>query len=200
VFYNHPSFIDASADRLRAALEQLPPTSRDDARVAFTAHSIPSSMARNCDYELQLAETCRIVAESVCVGPERWQLVYQSRSGRPQDPWLGPDICDHLRSLHAEAVGDVVVMPIGFLSDHLEVLFDLDEEARGVAEHLGMHMIRAATVGTHPKFVSMLRELIEERLGLRQERRAVGRFGPSHDVCPSDCCLPPARPSPAAGK
>ena len=200
VFFNHPDFIAASADRVRAALDHIAPPKRDDVRIAFTAHSIPVSMARSCDYAAQLNETCRLVAGAVGVGPERWQLVYQSRSGRPQDPWLDPDICDHLRSLHAEAVSDVVVMPIGFLSDHLEVLYDLDEEARGVAEHLGMRLVRARTVGTNPRFVAMLRELIEERLGLRQERSAVGRCGPSHDVCPADCCPPPARPARAAVK
>jgi ferrochelatase len=128
------------------------------------------------------------------IPPERWDLVYQSRSGRPQDPWLEPDICDHLRNLAERGVRNVVVAPIGFLSDHIEVLFDLDEEARNVCHELGISMQRAPSVGTHPKFVGMLVELIEERLGLVTTRRAVGQFEASHDVCPVDCCPAPQRP------
>jgi ferrochelatase len=198
VFYNHPGFVGAIVDCVRAAIDKVPESSRDRLRIAFTAHSVPVSMAQGSDYAAQLAETSRLVADEVSVGPERWSLVYQSRSGRPEDPWLGPDICDHLHSLHAEGVRDVVVVPVGFLSDHVEVLYDLDEEAQGVAESLGLNMVRAATVGTHPRFVSMLRGLIEERLGLRSERAAIGRYGPSHDVCPADCCPAPARPARSA--
>ena len=115
-------------------------------------------MAGNCRYEEQLQETCRLVAEAVDVAPDRWRLVYQSRSGRPTDPWLGPDIGDHLDALHAGGVRDVVVQPVGFLSDHLEVLYDLDEEAAQRAGKLGLNMVRAGTVGTHPRFVAMLRD------------------------------------------
>ena len=194
VFYNHPEFIVANADRVRAALETIPEDRRDGAELAFTAHSIPLSMARNCNYEAQLQETCRLVAEELGVGPDRYHLVYQSRSGRPEDPWLDPDIGDHLKDLHRRGVRDVVVAPIGFLSDHMEVLFDLEEEARQIADGLGLNMVRAGTVGTHPRFVGMLRELIQERMGLTAERRAIGRFAPNHDVCPIDCCMPPARP------
>ncbi len=194
VFYNHPDFIAANADRVREALESFPEDRRRSIHLAFTAHSIPESMARACDYERQLTETCRLVAEALGVGSERWRLVYQSRSGRPQDPWLEPDILDHLDALKAQGVGDVVIHPVGFLSDHLEVLYDLDEEARLKAEALGMTMVRSATVGVHPKFVAMLRELIEERLGRIDTRRAIGQYGPSHDVCPVDCCPAPARP------
>src|SRR5260370_636166 len=150
-------------------------------------------MAENCDYEWQLTETSRLVAEAVEV--ERWRLVYQSRSGRPTDPWLGPDIVDHLADLKAQAVAAVVIHPVGFLSDHIEVLYDLDEEARHACDRLGLPMVRSATVGTHPRFVAMLRALIQERLADSAERPAVGRFGPSHDVCPEGCCLPPGRPS-----
>jgi len=195
VFYNHPDFIAANADRVREALARLP----DGAHLAFTAHSIPSSMAAGCRYEEQLTETCRLVAEAVNVSPDRWKLVYQSRSGRPQDPWLEPDILDHLQDLHSRGVGAVVVHPVGFLSDHMEVLFDLDEEARQKCDALGMAMARSATVGTHPRFVAMLRELIQERIHGTPGRRAVGIFPASHDVCPVDCCLPPAaRPAPAS--
>lgn len=195
VWYNHPDFVAASADRLREALDRLPAEERGAAHVAFTAHSIPRSMADTSDYEKQLAETCRLVAESVGVSPERWRLVYQSRSGRPEDPWLEPDVNDHLAALSEAGVKSVVVAPVGFLSDHMEVLYDLDDEARRTAERLGMTMARAATVGTHPRFVAMLRELIEERLEERPERRSVGQFGPNHDFCPAGCCPRPGRPA-----
>ena len=189
VFYNHPDFIAANVERIRSAFEQLPEESRFAARVAFTAHSIPLSMANNCNYAAQLNETCRLIASELDLPPERWSLVYQSRSGRPGDPWLEPDIVDHIRSLHEQGTKSLVIAPVGFLSDHMEVLFDLDEEAQAVCTELGITMSRAATVGTHPRFVNMVRELIQERLGLVSERRAIGVFGPSHDVCPQDCCL-----------
>jgi protoporphyrin/coproporphyrin ferrochelatase len=194
VFYNHPEFVAANADHVRQALAQLPAENRDAAHLLFTAHSIPRSMADACDYERQLTEASRLVAEACSVPAERWHLVYQSRSGRPQDPWLEPDVCDHLETLAERGVHDVVVLPIGFLSDHIEVLFDLDEEAAARAAELGTRMIRAKSVGTHPRFVAMLVELIRERLeGHAVERRAVGRFGPNHDVCPLDCCPAPVR-------
>jgi ferrochelatase len=188
VWYNHPDFVAANADRLREALEELPEGKRNAAQVAFTAHSIPAAMAETSDYEKQLTETCRLVAEAVGVPTDRWRLVCQSRSGRPEDPWLEPDVNDHLEELARSGVESVVVMPVGFLSDHIEVLYDLDDEARATAERLGLSMVRAATVGTHPRFVSMLRELIVERMTAGCERRAIGRFGPNHDVCPAGCC------------
>jgi ferrochelatase len=194
VFYNHPGFIGANADRVRAALESLPADVRLGARLAFTAHSIPSSMAAGCGYERQLTETCRLVAEAVGVGPDRWELVYQSRSGRPADPWLGPDILEHLDALGRIGSRAVVVHPVGFLSDHVEVLYDLDEEARLRCEQIGLTMVRSSTVGTHPRFVAMLRELIVERMTASPGRAAVGLYGPYHDVCPVDCCPAPARP------
>ena len=126
-------------------------------------------------------------------------LVYQSRSGPPHVPWLEPDILDHLRAVAARDITDVVIAPIGFVSDHLEVLFDLDVEAAETAAELGLTLVRAASAGTHPAFVAMIRELIEERLGVTSERRVVGRFAASHDTCPTDCCLPgTGRPSPWA--
>ena len=196
VFYNHPDFIAAGAERVRDALERIPADRRDRARIAYTAHSIPVSMAAQCSYEAQLAETCRLISESLQIAPERRQLVYQSRSGRPADPWLEPDIGDHLKALKKQGARDVVIMPVGFLSDHMEVLFDLDEEARQIGESLGLNVARAATVGTHPLFVGMLRELIQERLSPGTAKRAVGQFGPSHDVCPVNCCPAPVRPGP----
>jgi protoporphyrin/coproporphyrin ferrochelatase len=197
-FFNHPGFVRPNVENLRAALGQLPGERRARARVAFTAHSVPSAMAAGCDYERQLLETCRLVAEGA--GAEHWRLVFQSRSGPPTQPWLEPDICDHLRALKGEGVDDVIVAPVGFISDHMEVLYDLDTEARQVSEEIGIDMIRAATVGTHPEFVRMIRELIIERLDPSAARRALGTFEPSHDVCPADCCLsgmprPGARPA-----
>jgi ferrochelatase len=151
-------------------------------------------MARGCRYEVQLAETARLVAEAV--GATDHALVYQSRSGPPQVPWLEPDVCDHLEALAGRGIEDVVLAPLGFVSDHIEVLYDLDIEARAVAERLGLGLVRAPTVGTHPDFVAAIRELVEERVH-EAPRRAVGRFGPSHDVCAPGCCLPgTGRPSP----
>jgi protoporphyrin/coproporphyrin ferrochelatase len=185
-FYNHPGFVGPNAENLRAALAEVPAARRDAAHVAFTAHSIPSSMAAGCDYGVQLQETCRLVAERA--GARNWRLVFQSRSGSPHVPWLEPDICDHLRGLKAQGATDAVVQPVGFISDHMEVLYDLDTEAKQVAAEIGLNMIRAATVGTHPAFVAMIRELIAERTG-GAAKLALGARGASHDVCPADCCL-----------
>lgn len=186
VFYNHPAFIQANVDRLLAALETLPKERRESARIAFSAHSIPDAMAANCDYVEQLEETARLVAEGA--RHDRWQLVFQSRSGPPHIPWVGPDILEHLDALSQINVKDVIVAPIGFISDHMEVVWDLDHEARDHANDLGLTLTRAETVGTHPAFVGMIRELIEERLGRVTTRQAVGKRGPNHDVCPPDCC------------
>ncbi|MFN2431677.1 MAG: ferrochelatase [Gemmatimonadota bacterium] len=187
-YYNHPGFVEPNVESLRAALERVPETRRTGARVAFTAHSIPTAMARRCAYELQLQETARLVAGGA--GIERWRLVYQSRSGPRSQPWLEPDVLDHCRALRAEGAEDLVVAPIGFVSDHMEVLYDLDTEARAVCEEVGLNLVRAATVGTHPAFVAMIRDLIVERLTPGVERPALGSRGPSHDVCPEGCCLP----------
>ncbi len=194
VFYNHPDFIAANADRMRAALQQIPAEARSRVQVAYTAHSIPESMASGCNYQQQLQETCRLVSEAVGVDFSRWQLVYQSRSGRPQDPWLGPDIVEHVGQLHKDGVRELIIMPIGFLSDHIEVLFDLDDEAAKAAAGCGILMVRAETVGTHPLFVQMIRKLILERLSPDFPKEAIGQYGPNWDVCPIDCCPAPARP------
>ena len=178
-FYNHPLFIEANVDRIRSV-------SSAPARLVFTAHSIPESMALHCDYTLQLEEAGRLIATEL--GVENWTVVYQSRSGSPMQPWLGPDICDHLRALNATGVTDVVVAPIGFVSDHIEVVYDLDVEAQQVARELGMNVVRAATAGTHPSFVKMIRELILERVD-DAPARYLGSRGANHTVCPADCCL-----------
>ncbi|HEY3039608.1 MAG TPA: ferrochelatase, partial [Pyrinomonadaceae bacterium] len=119
-----------------------------------------------------------------------WQLVFQSRSGSPAQPWLGPDICDHLRALHADGTRDVIVSPIGFVSDHMEILYDLDTEAKALSQDLGLNMIRAATAGTHPSFIEMIHELIMERLNPETPRRYLGADGPRSDFCHPGCCLP----------
>jgi len=137
------------------------------------------------------------VAESV--GATDTALVYQSRSGPPHVPWLEPDVLDHLRELKERGVEDVIVVPIGFLSDHLEVLYDLDVEAAELAAELRLHLVRAATASTHPAFVAMIRELVQERLDPGIEKRSLGGLAPGHDICPQDCCLPgTGRPSPWA--
>jgi protoporphyrin/coproporphyrin ferrochelatase len=186
-FYNHPGFVEPIIEHVRAALSRIPEDARRDAQIAFTAHSIPLAMATSCDYQAQLLETCRLVAEGV--PHDRWRLVFQSRSGPPQQPWLEPDICDYLVELKETGTRDVVVAPVGFVSDHMEVLYDLDTEARALSEKLGLNMIRAATVGTHPAFIRMIRELILERMTQNPVRRFLGTRGASHDVCPVDCCL-----------
>lgn len=193
-FFNHPDFIAANIDRMQAALQQIPVESRHAVQVAFTAHSIPTSMAGSCDYVKQLTETCGLVAQGLQIPQERWQLVYQSRSGRPEDPWLAPDICAHVQDLADRGTRELIVMPIGFLSDHIEVLYDLDDEAAKTAKARGIHMIRAATVGTHPRFVTMVCKLIQERLSSEFPKEAIGQYGPNWDVCPIDCCPAPVRP------
>ena len=122
---------------------------------------------------------------------ESWDLVFQSRSGPPSQPWLEPDILDYLRELSQTGVRNVLIAPLGFISDHLEVLYDLDTEARELATELGMKLVRAATAGTHPLFISMIRQLIEERMRPGEPKLSVGNFGPNHDVCPPGCCPPP---------
>src|SRR5262245_34406043 len=184
---NHHGFIEPMIERTAAALVEVPHQRRPDAQLLFTAHSIPLAMAQNCVYELQFREASRLVAEAL--GHRHWRTVYQSRSGPPQQPWLVPDIGEALTEVAADGPRDVVVVPIGFISDHIEVLYDLDEEARNKAAAFGLNYVRAGTVGTHPRFVRMIRQLVEERLSGGTQRPALGTLGPSHDVCPDDCCL-----------
>jgi ferrochelatase len=166
-FSSHPRFLAAMIDRVAAALAELP-----GARLIFTAHSVPVSMAQSSPYVAELEAACADVARGV--GRAEWDLVYQSRSGPPGQPWLEPDICDHLRKLRC----DVAIAPIGFLSDHMEVLYDLDTEARAVCDELGVKMIRAGTVEVHPEMVKMIVELADQ----------------DHAACRADCCPPPGRP------
>ena len=146
-------------------------------------------MAENCRYAEQLLEASRLV--STALGRSGDPLAYQSRSGPPSQPWLGPDILEHLRSIGNDGrVRDVVIVPIGFVSDHMEVLYDLDTEARQLCDEAGLNMVRAAAVGTNAGFARMVRELIVERINENSERPSVGKLGPWPDVCPAGCCLP----------
>jgi ferrochelatase len=195
LFWNHPGFIEPMAERVEAALAALPAPARADAHVAFTAHSVPLAMAQTSAYERQLGAACGLVAERLS-SPHAWRLVYQSRSGPPGVPWLGPDILEHVAAIKAAGVADVVVAPIGFVSDHLEVRWDLDVEAAARARELGLGFMRAQTVGVHPRFVGMIRELILERTA-DAPRRALGAEGPAPDDCAPGCCpAPSARPAP----
>jgi protoporphyrin/coproporphyrin ferrochelatase len=177
-FYNHPGFIATMADRVRAAFAELPVERRISAKMIFTAHSIPVAMAAVSPYLSQLEEACRLTAAAV--GQSDWTLAFQSRSGSPSQPWLEPDIGDALRRAASERVPDVVVVPIGFVSDHMEVLYDLDTEASALAASLGINMVRAGTAGSHPRFVTMIRELIMETMD----------GGRPFNSCHTGCCRP----------
>ncbi|GAA3128364.1 ferrochelatase [Planomonospora alba] len=183
-YYDRPGFVSAMVDHTRQALERLPAEHRDRARLVFTAHSVPLSMAATSGpdggaYEAQLREAARLVVAGLG-GDRAWDLVWQSRSGPPHVPWLEPDVCDHLRGIDAPAV---VLVPIGFVSDHMEVVYDLDVEAAGLAREMGLPLTRAATVGTHPDFVAVVGEMLAE---------------PEPPACPANCCPAPPRRRPHA--
>lgn len=192
-YFNHPGFVDANADAVRAALRSAPASRRASTRLVFTAHSIPVAMARKSGpdgnlYERQLREAAGLVAAAAA--PDlQWDLAWQSRSGSPQVPWLEPDVNDLLRDLAGAGTTDVVVSPIGFVSDHLEVVWDLDTEAAATAADQGLGFTRAATAGRDGRFVTMVRELVTERTTAGCPRRALGALGPAHDRCPAGCCL-----------
>ena len=172
LFHDHPGFIGPTADHIRRALGAFP----SPPHVAFTAHSVPLSMTVNSPYVPQLEQACAQVAQNL--GLTDWALVYQSRSGPPGQPWLEPDVLDHIRKLHSEGRREIVLAPIGFISDHMEVLYDLDTEAADLCKSLGMHMERAKTVGTHPDFVRMILDL-----------------GGYARACAVNCCPRPQRPA-----
>jgi len=191
------------------SLADLPEDVRDGAHIAFTTHSIPTAAADTSGpveahgdggaYVEEHLDVAQLIADAVRerTGVDHpWRLVYQSRSGAPHIPWLEPDICDHLEERHAAGVPAVVMAPIGFVSDHMEVLYDLDTEARAKAEELGLPVRRSATVGADPRFAAAVRELVLERAARERGQAvtpcALGTLGASHDVCPVGCC--PARP------
>jgi protoporphyrin/coproporphyrin ferrochelatase len=200
LFYNHPGFIEATADRVAAALAEVPAERQSTTRLLFTAHSIPMVMAQHSPYEQQLREACRLVMEPVQQqgeggrgkgegGDDQWDLVFQSRSGPPSQPWLEPDIRNYLRHVRASTqITDVVVAPIGFLAESMEVVYDLDVEVGQLCDELGINMIRADVVANHPRFVRMIRELVLERLDPSTPRLALGTDGPWPDQCPANCC------------
>jgi ferrochelatase len=213
-YFNHPGFLRPMTESVLASLRDLPEDARAEAHLAFTTHSIPEAAADTSGpaddhgeggaYVAQHLDAARLIVEAVReeTGVEHpWRLVYQSRSGAPHIPWLEPDICDHLEKLHGEGVAAVVMAPIGFVSDHMEVLYDLDTEATAKAAELGLPVRRSATVGADPRFAAAVRDLVVERAaterGRSVERCALGSLGAGHDLCPSGCC--PARtPKPAA--
>ena len=205
-FFDHPAFVAANADAVRAARDTLPAAVRDRARVVFTAHSVPTAADAAAGtpsegghrYSRQVADAARLVAAEL--GLAEHDVVWQSRSGPPQVPWLGPDIVDHLDTLAAAGVPAVVVAPVGFVSDHVEVIWDLDTEARERAEELGIAFARAATAGPDPRFADMVVELVAEHTAAAAPR------GLSADVpsagctvnglpCAVDCCAPTRRPA-----
>jgi len=204
-YYDHPGFVSPMVASTRDALAELPA----GAHVAFVTHSIPDSMdaASGVDghaYSSQHRDLAETIASMLAQdGLEvAWSLVYCSRSGSPHQPWLGPDVGDHLRELAAEGVPGVAVVPIGFVSDHMEVVYDLDTEARDVAAEVGLPFVRAATVGTHPEFVAGLVDLLLERAaqarGEQPDRPVLGALPPVHSVCPVGCCPNPRADRPAA--
>jgi ferrochelatase len=246
LFYNHPGFIEPTAERVAAAWDEIPPERREDALLLFTAHSIPVAMAERSPYERQLREACRLVAKVLsevsplplgegpgvrAAGSGQWSvasgqhettvanpqslipnplshdphpspppkgegtkkgvifdLAFQSRSGPPSQAWLEPDIRDRIRQLPAEGIRDIVLVPIGFLAENMEVVYDLDVKVAGLCDELGVNMVRASVVANHPRFVRMIRELVIERLDPASPRLSLGSAGPWPDECPADCC------------
>ncbi|MFI9274732.1 ferrochelatase [Kitasatospora sp. NPDC052896] len=220
-FYNHPGFVEPMIEATLAALDRLPAQTRERAPLAFTTHSIPTAMAESSGapddpargtpggaYVAQHLAVAGLVAEAVAaatgVADRPWELVYQSRSGAPHIPWLEPDICDHLVTLHEAGAPAAVMVPIGFVSDHMEVKYDLDTEASAKAAELGLPVARAATVGADPRFTAAVRELVLERAAVERgesvRRCALGALGASHDVCAVACCPNPRAPRPAAAQ
>ena len=202
-YFNHPGFIEPFAGSAADALATLPADLRDDAHLVFTAHSVPVAMAEASGpgggrrYVAELTEAARLIAERTCGGRHPWTLAYQSRSGPPSQAWLEPDVRDHIGELAKSGVRAVVVIPVGFVSDHMEVRHDLDIEAAQTAESLGLAFARAATPGAHPRFASMVTELVRERL-TGVPGAALGRLGVPDQDCSAVCCRY-ARPA-AAGR
>lgn len=192
-FWNHPGFLLPMVENVQRAIDRLPPERRAAARLVFTAHSIPTAMAESCDYLAQLRDAAALIQARLQPALP-WDLVFQSRSGPPTQAWLEPDIGDHLGALAAQGVRSAVVAPIGFLCDHMEVVYDLDTLAQERAAAAGIEMLRAATVGCAPAFVAMIRELVLERVEPATVRRSLGSLGIPPDRCPEGCCPPPHRP------
>jgi ferrochelatase len=214
-YFDHPLFVGAVADAVRAAFAELPEAVRADARLVFTAHSVPVSADATAGppseggnrYSRQVAEAARLVVAELgasvdTVDIDGYDVVWQSRSGPPQVPWLAPDIVEHVEALHGAGVPAVVVSPIGFVSDHLEVVWDLDNEAREAAEKRGLAFARAATPGADPRFAEMIVELVREHIGAAPVRKLslfpVAGCTINGAPCASGCCEPPRRTRPVA--
>jgi protoporphyrin/coproporphyrin ferrochelatase len=210
-YFNHPGFIEPFAASTEAALGTLPAGVRDGARLVFTAHSIPAAMAvasgsvtagtarpavAGGRYAAELGEAAHLISERVRGARLPHDLVYQSRSGPPSQPWLGPDVCDHVRTLAQDGVPAVVVVPVGFVSDHMEVVHDLDVAAAETAASLGLPFARAAAPGSSARFARMVGELVQERTE-GAEPVALGTMAPSPRDCPADCCRYIPRPAPS---
>jgi protoporphyrin/coproporphyrin ferrochelatase len=201
-YYRHKGFITSFTDAAARAIESLPDEVRAGAELVFTAHSIPESMAaasgpRGDAYQAQLAEAAALVAAGL--GRPSWKLAYQSRSGPPAVPWLGPDINDRLTDLARAGAPAVVLVPIGFVSDHMEVLFDLDVQAARTARDLGLPMARAATPATDPRFVAMISSLVSEFAATRGGQAAFALGPDAAMFCGQNCCGAGARPGAGAG-
>lgn len=193
-YWNLPGFLEAMADSVRSTIGEFGAAGDAPPHLVFTAHSIPAAMAATCDYERELAEASRLVA-ALAAPAASWELAFQSRSGPPSQPWLEPDVCDRIRALAAGGVRRVVLVPIGFVSDHMEVIYDLDTDARAVADAAGVAVARARTVGAAPRFVASLVDAIEDRMAGR-EPRVLGSFPARPWPCADGCCAyAPARGS-----
>ncbi|MGB1822662.1 MAG: ferrochelatase [Acidimicrobiales bacterium] len=191
VYWDHPDFLGTAAELLAESRDAAGLSS--ETPVLHSAHSLPLSMAANCDYQQQLNEAASIVNELAGMrGP--YEVVFQSRSGPPSVPWLTPDIDQRIHELAEQGTQELLVHPLGFVADHMEVLFDLDTQSAAAAKEAGVKMVRTPTVGTHPRFVSMLVDLVEEAAGLRADRPSLSKSGPRPDKCNSQCCPAPTRP------
>lgn len=187
-YFNHPRFVAAWCDRTRAAFEQLGDNRLSNLHILFTAHSLPVAMAQQSQYVRQLNELAELIISRLELEAVPWQLVYQSRSGPPHQPWLEPDVRKSIMELgEGGQAARVLLVPLGFLSDHMEVLYDLDIEAAAAARQAGIELARAKTLGTHPQLIAMVRELVEERVRPLTQRPVVGRMGPAPDDCPGEC-------------
>jgi protoporphyrin/coproporphyrin ferrochelatase len=176
-WFEHDLFVETNAGHVREALETLPVDRRGAARLVFTAHSIPTPMAAQSQYEQQLLAGAGKVADRV--GMRDWALVYQSRSGRPQDPWLEPDVCDYLRRERAVGLEVVVLCPIGFICDHIEVLWDLDHDAANVCRDIGLTMVRAEAANDDPLFIDMMADLVKKAIARYDRGRPLPIAAPS---------------------
>jgi len=202
-YWNEAGFLETMTENTRVALEACYAIDNgvcgdatraggsSEARLVFTAHSLPIPMADHCDYVAELTEASALVG-AAAAPTLAWDLVWQSRSGPPQQPWLAPDVCDHLRALRSEGICRVVLVPIGFVADHMEVVYDLDTQARAVADSLGLTMTRAKCVGAAPRFVAGLRDLVVAHIG-GERAPTVGTRGPRPSPCAPGCCPAPQR-------